>query len=341
MLTVAKESSSSALQSIEKVDSWTHSKSNLFVKKHLWAIDHFSFRLMILTSPPFKLKLPDKEVELALLVSPNSNESVNVAVKVLTKDVSLNTKLKLGLITKTGSIKILYNREYALVVQHGATTGSNIITRYDLFNKRSENYSPLDRLTVYCELSVVCESVIEKSMDLRNNIGRTVSQDVQSLFETKEYSDFDLLVDGKSIKVHKSILGARSPVFAALMPISDTKMEVNDLSYEAMVEFLRYMYTDQANVNNISQELLLASIKYEMAELKSLCYKNIVSKMDDENAANYLKFAHENNLEDLKATVLNYFQKHGKAIMKTDGFQELNTEYHLLVIDHLVDALSL
>ena len=40
--------------------------------------------------------------------------------------------------------------------------------------------------------------------------------DYESLLNSGEYSDFTIVVGGKQFQVHKAILGAHSPVFAAM-----------------------------------------------------------------------------------------------------------------------------
>lgn len=356
MLTVAKISPSQSIHN-QKLDSWEHLTSNLFETKHLWNIDNFSFRQENeITSSVFKLALPDKEIELVILVHPRYSYAkienriqktytyVSTFVKVVTEDVSLNCKVKLGLITKDGSINLLHKPDGSITLKTNLLAGSRLfIKRSDLLDKENANYLHSDQLNVYCEFSAVCEATIEKSMNFKSKfIGRTVSEDIQELFETKNYSDFELVVDGRTIKVHKSILAARSSVFAALLPDATSTMDINGLSYDVVEEFLRFIYTGQVkNIDSISKELLLASIKYEMSGLKTLCCKNIVSKLDVVNAADFLKFTHEEDLEDLKDVALNYFKKHIKAIMNTDGFQTLKTMYPKLVMEYLIDALSL
>lgn len=352
MLTVAGNLQSSLTAANTHVTkSWGHTRSDLFGTKYVWVIDNFSFRKELagtaVKSPVFTL--PDKEIELIIMVYPNGESSsyngyVSAYVQVLTNNISINAKAKLGIIKNNGFEKELFkSTSSSFLLQYAKLGAATFVVRSNLFNTSSELCMAADRLTVYCEFSVVRESVNVRCSNFKGSATtRTISEDIKELFESQKFSDFALVVSGRNIKVHKTILAARSPLFAAIMPEAKSKMEVADLSYEAVIEFLRYIYTDEVeNIDNISQELLIASIKYEMEGLKPICYENIISKMDVANAADLLKFSHENKLEELKTAALDYFKKHSKAILKTDGFVMLKKACPKFVLNELFEALAI
>lgn len=353
MLTVAGNLNSSLSVANKHVtNSWGHTRSDLFGTKYMWAIDNFSFRKenvgAALKSPVFNLAVSDKELELVIMVYPFGESSpynryVSVYVQVLTKDISINAKAKLGLISRHGHEKQLFDSmNSALLHQNGKLGAPAFVERAHLFDNNHEYYLNSDVLTVYCEFSVVRESGNVRCANFNTkDLARTVSEDIKELFETQKFSDFSLVIHGRTLKVHKIILAARSPLFAAIMPEAQNKMEINDLSYDAAVEFLRYVYTGQVEtIDNISKELLLASIKYQMDGLKPICYENIMSSLVVANAADLLKFAHENKLDELKTAAFVYFKKHSKAIMKTQGFETLKIVHPKLIMNELFEALA-
>ncbi len=78
-------------------------------------------------------------------------------------------------------------------------------------------------------------------------------QKMQSLLESGEFSDVTLVVgqpeqNKKELKVHRFLLSAFSPVFAAMFSHTETKealekrVVIEDLSTEAMERLLRYIY---------------------------------------------------------------------------------------------------
>lgn len=94
------------------------------------------------------------------------------------------------------------------------------------------------------------------------------------------------------------------------------------------------------NINNISRELLLASIKYEMEDLKAVCYEYIISIMDLANAIHFLIFAYENQFQELQVAASLFVKKHFKAIKeKTNGFEMLDGAHLRLVLNVLGEAL--
>lgn len=79
-------------------------------------------------------------------------------------------------------------------------------------------------------------------------------QKMKSLLESGEFSDVTLVVghpeqNKKELKVHRLLLSAFSPVFAAMFSHTETKealekrVVIEDVSAEAMEQFLMYIYT--------------------------------------------------------------------------------------------------
>lgn len=354
MLSVAGDLETSLISSNSPVaNTWGHTKSDRHSTKYKWAIDNFSFRKenvgVPLKSPVFKVELPDRDIDLIIKVFPFGDSSASIGyvsafVEVLSKDVFINARAKLGVVTRSGFEKELFNLENSKILsQHYFLGSSQFLARSDLFNANSDYCIASDRFAVYCEFSVVCESVNVRCANFKGStIAKTVSEDIEELFESQKFSDFALIVGGRALKVHKLILAARSPFFAAkIMPEATTKVEITDLSYEAVVEFLRYIYTGQVkNIEKISLELLLASIRYQMEGLKPMCFEDIISKMNVDNGAKVLKFAHENKLQELKEAAVDYFKKHSKAIMKTNDFETLKRACPEFVLCDLFEALA-
>lgn len=123
--------------------------------------------------------------------------------------------------------------------------------------------------------------------DPRNNIAinETIRTDFGNLLKTSKFSDFELLVDGQSLKAHKSILSCkffclqggdynilvyffigRSKVFESMLNHHDTRevrencMKIEGLDYQTVKEMLNYMYTgDITNLASNSVNLFLAA----------------------------------------------------------------------------------
>jgi Leucine-rich repeat (LRR) protein len=73
---------------------------------------------------------------------------------------------------------------------------------------------------------------------------------VESLWASRRFSDFIIVVGSNEIPVHKSVLGIQSPVFAAIFESDmkeriEGKMEIEEFSASAVEDFLRFFYTGE------------------------------------------------------------------------------------------------
>jgi len=87
-------------------------------------------------------------------------------------------------------------------------------------------------------------------------------------------TDYNLITqDGKSFPVHKWILAARSPVFAALL--SETEDKQNDHHYlnctdNELSQFIKFIYIGEL-CGLISRELMQLAVTYQVESLEKLC----------------------------------------------------------------------
>jgi Leucine-rich repeat (LRR) protein len=75
-----------------------------------------------------------------------------------------------------------------------------------------------------------------------------VAKVVESLWASRRFSDFTIVVGSNEIPVHKNVLGIQSPVFAAIFESDmkeriEGKMEIEEFSASAVEDFLRFFYT--------------------------------------------------------------------------------------------------
>jgi len=94
-----------------------------------------------------------------------------------------------------------------------------------------------------------------------------LSEDLSGLFESQKFSDVILCVGGKEFFVHKAILAARSPVFAAMFEHEmeekkQNRVDITDMDPEVLREMLRFIYTGKAPfLDKLDAELLAAADK--------------------------------------------------------------------------------
>ncbi|KAL3309741.1 Speckle-type POZ, partial [Cichlidogyrus casuarinus] len=141
----------------------------------------------------------------------------------------------------------------------------------------------------------------------------------------------------KEFKAHKAVLAARSPVFAAMFEhrmeeAREGRVEINDLKPDCMADVLQYIYTGRcSNLDQLAPELLAASDKYQMDQLKIMCEHRLVQGLCVENACDTLVLSDRHNALQLKVHALDYIMLHAEEICETEGFDELSRlQPHLL-----------
>ena len=110
---------------------------------------------------------------------------------------------------------------------------------------------PDDKLTLFCEVSVVADSVnISGQMHSASfTVPPTqLHNDFGQLFESSQFADVTLTCHSREFQCHKAILTARSPVLAAMFEHEMKERQLNlvqieDMDPEVMAEMLRFIYT--------------------------------------------------------------------------------------------------
>lgn len=95
-----------------------------------------------------------------------------------------------------------------------------------------------------------------------------------SSFTSQAGTDFKIVVEGKPIPVHKFMLAARSPVFAAKLQeenyeLGDEKIRLVDI--ESVQQFIKFIYTGELEGPINNQHLIQLAITYQIKTLEDLC----------------------------------------------------------------------
>lgn len=164
-------------------------------------------------------------------------------------------------------------------------------------------------------MSVVAESVNISGQN--NSIQFKVpecrlSEDLSHLLESQNFSDVVLCATEKEFKVHKAILAARSPVFAAMFEHEmeerkQNRVDITDMDMEVLGEMLTFIYTGKApNLEKLNAELLAAADKYDLERLKVMCEESMCSNLNVDNAADVLILSDMHSAHQLKAHTIEY-----------------------------------
>ncbi|XP_017494731.1 PREDICTED: speckle-type POZ protein-like, partial [Rhagoletis zephyria] len=119
-------------------------------------------------------------------------------------------------------------------------------------------------------------------------------------------------INNKVLRAHKTIICARSPVFAAMFSneckeSKENKVTISDISVEVFKEVLQFIYTNHVNqMEEYAMELLIAADKYQISELKSNCTNFIISKISTHSVVEHLIIADQYNFVRIKSSCLDY-----------------------------------
>ena len=161
----------------------------------------------------------------------------------------------------------------------------------------------------------------------------TIRERTKFVFNNDRLSDIKFVVrkmDGESeskqvIPAHKFVLSISSPVFEAMFygELAETKdfIELPDCEYESLLEFFRFMYSDEANLSgsNVMGVLYLAK-KYMVPSLAEKCSEYLLTNLDPSNVFSILPSAQKYEEKDLVERCWKVIDDQTEQAAKSDGF---------------------
>lgn len=144
------------------------------------------------------------------------------------------------------------------------------------------------------------------------------------LLENDKFSDVTVIVRSKEFPVHKAILSARSPVFAAMfgqamLESQQNRVTIDDIDPKVFQEVLRFIYTGTVKeLEQMPGELLAAADKYALDKLRSDCEEHLGATLSVESATKTLHLADLHNAGQLKQRAIQFIAVHMKEIQKED-----------------------
>ena len=182
----------------------------------------------------------------------------------------------------------------------------------------------------------------------------SVKERIAYLFNNDLMSDVAFVVDRHKVPVHKLILASCSSVFHAMfhgsLAESQSEIEIADCeSVECLLEFLRFLYTDEITLNwdnafnilHLSNKYMIPSLSKTCCEFlsKTLTKENVLAvlqqsvKFDEhELVMNCLQFMHPVVSEVVQMEAFLYLDLHTlKMVLKEDSLQIPEIELFLAV----------
>ncbi|CAC5374319.1 BTBD1_2 [Mytilus coruscus] len=162
----------------------------------------------------------------------------------------------------------------------------------------------------------------------------TINGCLSNICLTESLSDVHFIFPGEfSIRIpaHKMILAIRSPVFKTMFyetPLqSDENVEIPDIYPAVFQNMLRYIYTDQLNLNDKTViRMLYAAEKYQIMSLIFQCEDFLQRNLGINNACTIYNQAKVFSLNKLKDKALHFISKNAGDVFKSDDYLTISSE---------------
>jgi hypothetical protein len=146
------------------------------------------------------------------------------------------------------------------------------------------------------------------------------------------YFDFVLECDNREISVHRTLLAARSEVFAALFTenFEEGKMGraiIVDVEFKALEALVKYCQTDQLDKKDATIGLFAAAHKYMIHSLADKCEIYLINDLTVENATDNFLAAYLFNANLLKKLSSEIIIENFDEVEKTEGMKNLLQQY--------------
>jgi speckle-type POZ protein len=143
-----------------------------------------------------------------------------------------------------------------------------------------------------------------------------LSSDMSDLLDSGDGSDFTINCGSTKLNAHQLILATRSPVFKAMLShdmIEGNTQEVTilDVDPETFRLLLQYIYTSDVRPNSLYfkqvRDLIYAAEKYQLNELKNICFESLTKYISLGNISELAMLAHRYKApESVRNQIFNY-----------------------------------
>ncbi|XP_008202411.1 speckle-type POZ protein-like [Nasonia vitripennis] len=193
-------------------------------------------------------------------------------------------------------------------------------------------------LTIICEIQTVASQYnaneLKPTKEVEEREDAFASQlqvlnMLEGLLNDSKFMDTVIVSEDKTIRAHKCILAKSSSVFAAMFnaEINERKeiiLEVHDISYDVLVEMIRFIYTGKVNrIENMIEDLAIAANKFALHRLMIICEEAMIKCLSIHNVVNSLLVADKLKMKELKAMAIEFVVMSGSNAIDQENFRTL------------------
>ncbi|XP_065076413.1 speckle-type POZ protein B-like [Ochlerotatus camptorhynchus] len=166
-----------------------------------------------------------------------------------------------------------------------------------------------------------------------------MQHDLESILKNAQFTDITLAFEGHTIKAHKAILAARSPVFAAMFSTDmeesrQNQVTITDMEYEVAQQLLQFIYTGKTDISpGTVDQLLVAADKYGLSRLKAQCEQTIFNTLAIPTAIKTLIFADRMNTQQLKSRTMKFIKTNMDKVVESADWKTMAVEHPTLLVE--------
>ncbi|XP_015109388.1 speckle-type POZ protein A-like [Diachasma alloeum] len=262
----------------------------------------------------------------------NDVEGLELDVHVGMKEGPVRSIMEVSVLDSTGSKCMPMRKKIASHIHY--------VLPFSRQFAKGESLLPNDTLTLLFVVNITTDILTNRRDEMvMPPVESNIRRDVTKLLDNPEYADATITVGNRKFFVLKAILAARSSVFAAMFEHGmreshEGNVEVTDLTQEVVEEMLHFIYADEVKRPDcFTIELLYAAQKYDLRRLVMLTGRTLLHDLAAENAAERLVIADRFNLKDIKEFIIRFIGGQTKAVMQTEGYKTMATEYVHLALE--------
>ena len=138
-------------------------------------------------------------------------------------------------------------------------------------------------------------------------------------WQTKEMTDVKFKVKEVVIEAHTQIIASCSSVLSAMAQQEckddgQTIVEIDDFEPNVMGHLLQFIYTGDADFENVTVPYLLVTAdKFQMESLKEECTSYVIKNLDVNDVIDWLLLSHHYQFQSLKDAVLKCISENARA----------------------------
>lgn len=172
------------------------------------------------------------------------------------------------------------------------------------------------KTTVVLIVSVIaqCDLLRDSLVNVSSEIPKEF-QYLEEAFESGLLSDLTLRVQDKKIYAHQMILASKSykfkNIFTSMKERSKMELEVNDMSFDAAKEMLRFLYIGRFSQidEEKAKQILTYAGKYAVSSVFAECEKVLCTCINNKNAVELLTLADLSGARNLEVRAAEFLAK--------------------------------